>query len=426
MRSTLGIFALGLATTVAAHEHNHMHLHERAASAAESCVIQTYTTTSYGEWALVPETSSVAPAPSSKSSSTSTSTTSSSTSSSSSSSSSTYVAPTTSSAAPPPPPPETTTSAALPPPETTTPAPSLPALNNYVQVDNTPAPAAAPAPTTTAAAPAGAEAGYISANGNKWAFCYTPYTSDGQCKSADQVASDLSGLKGKGFTAIRTYGTDCSTVANVGSAARANGLNIILGVPIDASGVGGAYGQLDTLASWGKSNWDLVEMVVVGNEPIFSGFTDAGSLASLIGSVKSKFKDAGYSGPVTTSEPLGTMQQYGSTLCPAIDVVGANIHPYFNDAVSAILAGPFVAAQLALLSAVCGGKKEAYVLETGWPSAGNSNGIAIPGIDAQKIAITGIMTAVGSKAGVFSFENDKWKNPGPYGVEQSWGCSGLF
>lgn len=397
MRSTFGIFALGLATSVAAHEHNHQHFHERGAPApAESCEVQSYTTTSYGEWGLVaPASSSVPPTTSSSQAPTTTST--------------------------PPPPPPTTTSSPPPPPPATTSSPAAPDVNYKAAVATTAQP-----PATSAQSQAWGNSGYIAPNGDKWAFCYTPYTQDGQCKSADQVSGDIASLKGKGFTSIRTYGTDCSTVANVGSACRANGLKIILGVPIDASGVGGAYSQVDSLASWGSGNWDMVEMVVVGNEAIFSGFTSAGDLAGLIGTVKSKFAAAGYSGPVTTSEPLSTMQQYGSTLCPAIDVVGANIHPYFNTAVSALLAGPFVATQLSDLAAVCGGSKPAYCLETGWPTSGDANGIALPGFDAQKIAITGIMAAVGSKAAVFSFEDDKWKAPGPFGVEQSWGCSGLF
>lgn len=203
-------------------------------------------------------------------------------------------------------------------------------------------------------------------------------------------------------------------------------MKLLVGINIDATGISSyASGQVDALVSWAQ--WDLVEMVVVGNEAVFNGWTDAGSLAGFITSTKSKLSGAGYSGPVTTTEPLNIIEQYGSTICPVVDVIGANIHPFFNSDVSALLAGPFVASQLVDLAGVCGNSKPAYVLETGWPSAGSSdNGLAVPGIDTQSIAISGIMAAVGGKAAVFSYLDDHWKAPGQYGVEQHWGCANLF
>lgn len=267
----------------------------------------------------------------------------------------------------------------------------------------------------------------ISTNGDKWAFCYTPYTTSGGCKSADQVSSDIASLKGKGFTTIRTYANDCSGLQNIGNACKANGLKMIVGIDIDGSGIGSkTSGEVSDIASYFKGSWDMVEMVVAGNEAIFSGFVSASAMAGFISDVKSQLKNAGYNGPVTTTEPLNIIEQYGSTLCPAVDVIAANIHPFFNNAVSAVLAGGFVASQLSDLAGVCNHQKEAYCLESGWPSGGNSNGIAIPGFSDQKTAISGIMSSSGSKVAMFSFQNDEWKAPGPYGVEQNWGSAGLF
>lgn len=267
----------------------------------------------------------------------------------------------------------------------------------------------------------------ITPNGNKWAFCYTPYASDGNCKSADAVASDVAGIKAKGFTSIRLYATDCDGPQNVGKAAAEQGLKLILGIWVDESGIGSNTDeQIETLTKWGSDQWDLVEMVVAGNEAMFYGYTTAEGLASFINDVRSKFRAAGYNGPVGTSEVPGTFTDYADVLCPAVDYAAANIHPFFNAEVAAEDAGNFVVKQLDNVAKACGYEKEAYNLESGWPSLGSANGLAIAGAEDQKIAIKSIMEKAGGKTAIFSYENDDWKAPGEFGVEQHWGCSELF
>lgn len=256
---------------------------------------------------------------------------------------------------------------------------------------------------------------------------YTPYNNDGSCKTADEVSADVSSIKAKGFTTVRLYATDCSGPQNVGSACAANGLKMILGIYINESGIGSNTDeQVSTITSWGQGQWGLVEMVVFGNEAIFQGHTTASALASAISDVKGKFQAAGYNGPITTTEPLSTIQENADTICGAVDVIAANIHPFFNTGVSADDAGTFVSSQLEDLASCCNNQKEAYNLETGWPSKGNRNGDAIAGAWEQSTAITAIIASAGSKSAIFSFENDEWKAPGPLGVEQFWGCADLF
>lgn len=282
--------------------------------------------------------------------------------------------------------------------------------------------------TSSSASPTSTSANNtISPNGNKWAFCYTPYAADGNCKSADAVASDVADIKAKGFTTLRLYATDCNGPENVGAAAAKQGLKLILGVWVDESGIGSdTDAQIETLTKWGKDKWDLVEMVVAGNEAMFYGYTDAPGLANFVKDVRSKFRAAGYEGPVGTTEVPGTFTKYADTLCPAVDFAGANIHPFFNTEVSAEGAGDFVSEQLDNIKKACGGKMEAYNLESGWPSLGSANGLAIPGAEDQKTAIKSIMEAAGDRTAIFSYANDDWKAPGEFGVEQHWGCSELF
>jgi exo-beta-1,3-glucanase (GH17 family) len=196
-------------------------------------------------------------------------------------------------------------------------------------------------------------------------------------------------------------------------------LKLILGVFIAGGGTSGAQNQVDAIVSWGQ--WALVDLIVVGNEALFGGKTDVNSLAAFITSAAGAFKNAGYDGPITTTEPLNIWQNEGSALCGVIDYIGINVHAYFNGGVAAADSGVFVKGQMELAAAVCPGKKVVN-LECGWPNGGSPNGAAIPGHAEQNAALMSIIKEVGPITILFSFKNDLWKDPGPFGVETSWGC----
>ncbi|KAI2674341.1 CAZyme family GH17 [Penicillium roqueforti] len=258
----------------------------------------------------------------------------------------------------------------------------------------------------------------------QYGMTYSPYTAAGDCKTKAAVLSDLTTIKSKGFNLVRVYSTDCSGLEYIGEACKSLGINIIMGVYIDGSGVSAAKEQVTEIIAWAE--WSMVELIVVGNEAIQSGYVDAATLASFIESSAASFKAAGYTGLVTTTEPINVWQQYGSaTLCSAVDIVGANIHPFFNADVTAAQAGEFTKSEFEELEEICGGK-DVINLETGWPNAGDSNGAAVPGVSEQATAIKSIAASVGSKSIFFSFSDDTWKSPGEFNVEQHWGCSSVF
>ncbi|KAM5433844.1 hypothetical protein MferCBS31731_006984 [Microsporum ferrugineum] len=259
--------------------------------------------------------------------------------------------------------------------------------------------------------------------GKTWGMTYSPYTNDGQCKGASAVMDDISVIAGAGFHTVRIYSSDCDGLKNVGNACRAHGLKLIIGVFISETGIAGAQKQVTDITSW--SQWDLVVLVVIGNESIHSGRADAGALAGFISASKTAFQAAGYGGPVTTTETTDIWQAHGSSLCGVIDVLGANIHCFFNPDVEASSCGKFVAGQIQLLAKICPGK-DVFNLETGWPTEGNPNKLAVPGTQQQEEAIKSLVEEVGSKSVFFSFTDDRWKDPGPYGIEQHWGCIKLF
>jgi len=265
----------------------------------------------------------------------------------------------------------------------------------------------------------------IHANGDSWGLTYSPYTASGGCKDAGTVAADLAIIAQKGFSTVRVYSTDCSTLENIGGSARANGLKLILGVWISSTGISGAQGQVTDIVNWGQ--WDLVQLIVVGNEAVFNGYASAGALADFISSSAWAFKNAGYTGAVTTTEPLSIWQDSGNagSFCSVVDVVGANLYAFFNADVTADKAGSFIQSEIDILTGICSGKA-VYVLESGWPHAGNCNGAACPSPENQATALKGIQATAGAQVVFLSYEDEPWKVPGQFDVEQFWGCADVF
>lgn len=280
----------------------------------------------------------------------------------------------------------------------------------------------APTSTSSAAASTGTSSSGLTGSG-QMGMTFSPYTSSGDCMSQDEVTKNLKVINEKGFNLVRVYSTDCNSLEYIGSACKALGMKMILGVYIESSGTSGAQEQVQAITQWAQ--WSMVELIVVGNEAVSSGYVTAAQLASFITSSKSSFKSAGYTGQVTTTEPIDIWQQYGaSDLCSPVDIVGANIHPFFNSATTAAQAGAFALSEYKILEKLC--SKDVLNLETGWPSAGSANGDAVPGTAEQKTAIQGIAKTIGSKSIFFSYANDDWKSPGEFGVEQHWGCANVF
>jgi exo-beta-1,3-glucanase (GH17 family) len=289
----------------------------------------------------------------------------------------------------------------------------------YTILPSSPAETGAPAkPTDTPS---------IGSGGKQWAITYTPYNSDGTCKSPSEVMSDITEIKNIGFTTVRVYSTDCDTLPNVGAACKSLGLKVIIGIFIGQPGCDNASPhvseQVAALTKWAQ--WDIVELAVIGNEAAFNGFCSIDQLRDLIVSVKGSLKSAGYTGPCTTTEVLSTWVDHDvEEICDVIDVVAINAHAYFNAATLPEAAGTFVAGQLDIARKVC--NKPAYVMESGWPSAGICYEKACAGPDQQAKAIDSIKTACGEYVVFFSYSNDAWKAPGACGCERNWGVGQLF
>ena len=304
----------------------------------------------------------------------------------------------------------------------------VPVVTAPVEVSTTVVPATTKTESKTSASASATTTPSKLGGGDQWAITYTPYSSGGGCKAASDVLSDLKEIQSKGFNTIRVYSTDCDTLPNVGAACEEIGLKMIIGVFIGEVGCDNASpdvaSQISAIKAWAK--WDLVELVVVGNEAGFQKFCTPSELSGLITEVKEIIKTDGYTVPVTTTDTVATWEdsEFSTALCAVVDVVACNAHAYFNAETTPSNAGKFVAGQLDIVKNICG--KDGYVLETGWPSSCVANGVATCSEDDQATAISSLKAELGGSVVFFSYSNDDWKDNGSCECEQHWGCGQLF
>ena len=299
------------------------------------------------------------------------------------------------------------------------------------EVEGTQAVAAAPAVTTkaiesaaaekTSSAPAqtsavvstgsAASAGSAGVKG----VTYSPYNADGTCRSADQVAQDLSQLTA--YPTIRLYGVDCNQVANV-LKAKAASQKVFLGVFfVDQiqSGVDTMKAAIDQYGSW-----DDVVSVSIGNELVNGGQATPAQVGQYIATGRSALESAGYSGPVVSVDTFIAVIN-NPELCKYSDYMAVNAHAFFDKNTVAADSGEWLLQQIQRVWTACDGTKDVVITESGWPSKGETYGVAVPSKDNQKAAVSAITSVCGDSTYLFTAFNDLWKADGEYGVEKWFG-----
>lgn len=251
-------------------------------------------------------------------------------------------------------------------------------------------------------------------NGGSKGITYSPYNNDGSCKDLNSVKSDFEKLTG--YELIRLYGVDCNQVANVFQAKGSN-QKLFLGIfYVDQIADG-----VDTLASAVSSygSWDDVHTVSIGNELVNSGAYSPSQIGSLVSSGKSLLSAKGYSGPVVSVDTHVAIIN-NPELCQYSDYIAFNAHAYWDGTVTGSDAGPWLLLQMQRVWSACGGK-DVLCTESGWPHAGDANGVAIASRSEQQAAISSIDSTCGGDTIVFTPFDDMWKNPGSKNCEQYWG-----
>lgn len=283
--------------------------------------------------------------------------------------------------------------------------------------------------SSSSSASASVSSSYLTKSPNS--IVYSPYENDGTCKSYSTVLSDLKLIASKGIQELRVYGNDCNYLTTVLPISKTLGLVVNQGFWISSAGVDSIDSAVEDLIEYVTSgaasySWEVFSYFTVGNEAIISNYCTVSELISKISEVKSKLTTAGYSGKVTTSEPPVSFEN-NPELCTdsEIDFVGINPHSYFDADVSAAQAGSFVQGQIAITKQYCG-SKDIVVTETGYPNAGNQNGLNIPSAENQLLALQSIFDVVGTDVTILTTFDDYWKNPGEYNIEQHFGMIQLL
>ncbi|KAF8003851.1 hypothetical protein HF325_001299 [Metschnikowia pulcherrima] len=249
---------------------------------------------------------------------------------------------------------------------------------------------------------------------------YSPYTKDGQCKTASQVKLDIEMLLG--HTLIRLYSVDCSGIENV-VAAMLSSQKLFLGI-WDITAVDTDLPSMAQQVLTGNRGWSAVHTVAIGNEVVNSARGTAAQVASAVSSARSWFKlnAPDYTGYIVTVDTLAATMA-DSSLCDISDYLAVNCHPYFSG-IEASTSGTWLKHQIDSLQSFCGGSKQILVTESGWPTQGNTEGQAVPSVANQLLAVKGLGTVLGDQVLMFTTFNDYWKAPGPWNVEQHWGIYG--
>lgn len=248
---------------------------------------------------------------------------------------------------------------------------------------------------------------------------YSPYKVGG-CKTAAEVKSDIAALSS--YSVIRIYGVDCDQVTNV-LAALADGQKVFLGI-YDVTAIEAGLSTInDAVSSYG---WDVVYTISIGNELVNSGAATVAQISAYIATAKAALTTYGYTGPIVSVDTfIAVINNPG--LCALSDYIAVNTHPFFDGGVAAKDSGKWVVEQIQRVWSACdaaGYQKTVFVTESGWPSQGDNNNLAVPGVQNQLDSVNSIKTAAGDSCILFTAYNDLWKAPGSYNAEQYWGIYG--
>lgn len=247
------------------------------------------------------------------------------------------------------------------------------------------------------------------------------------CKTAEDADREWSQLGA--FSIVRLYGTDCDQPSIALSLAKKYNKKVFLGV-YDLSPFA-IPGQIRTIVDAANENggWASVDTIAIGNEDVNRGDKSPGQVIAAVNQARSLLRPAGYGGPIVHVDTQNAILAHPE-LCGHVagDYIAANIHAFFNPNTPANQAGDFVAGQVDALRQ-CGATSwkrrnvRVRVTETGWPKAGEANGLAVPGKSFQQAAIASIKSKLSNDVFLFSAFNNYWmKNgPGTFNAEHYWG-----
>ncbi|RGP71847.1 hypothetical protein FLONG3_6961 [Fusarium longipes] len=263
-----------------------------------------------------------------------------------------------------------------------------------------------------------------SSGGSKFpGVSYAPYRGDHQCKSGDEIKQDISELAGS-YSLLRIYGTECDQVSKIYPCAKANGMKLFLGI----WDINNVQNEANLIIEAIDGDWDIVHTVSVGNELVNNNAATPAQVLAAVDEASTILKAAGYNGPVLTVDTFMAVQEHPE-LCEKSEYCAINAHAFFDPHTSADGAGKWLSDTVELVKSKLSSDKRVVVCETGWPTKGDSNGKAVPGLAQQGSALKAIKEVFSEHPDdliLFSAFNDHWKKPEPatFHAEQYWGIDG--
>ncbi|RHY10139.1 hypothetical protein DYB37_012227 [Aphanomyces astaci] len=167
------------------------------------------------------------------------------------------------------------------------------------------------------------------------------------------------------FESVRTFQTAMGNQNAITVAANA-GLKIAAGVWL----LGNRYQEdLDAAIAGAKANPNAVQVIFIGNEELHQGW-NAARLTSVVQDAKAKLAAAGVRVPVGIVQTDGDLLA-NPGLADLVDIVGANIHPFFSGAPDSTT-DPIKDLKRRYEAVVAKFGSKVRVTEVGWPSQGGS------------------------------------------------------
>lgn len=222
---------------------------------------------------------------------------------------------------------------------------------------------------------------------------------------------------------MRFYGIDCNQAETVTHAARQNDMQVFAGL----YNIDDIETDLQKIIDAADGDWSTFHTVSIGNELVNRGSKTPGEVVGTVISARRILRQAGYEGPVVTVDTFNQIIAHPE-LCDESDYCAANCHAFFDSNQTPENAGPYVLEQARHVYQATGGNKQVIITETGWPSAGEANGHAVPSRQNQLKALKSLRQSFPDGGIVFfSAFDDKWKQDTPwtFGTERHWGLYGL-
>ncbi len=249
-------------------------------------------------------------------------------------------------------------------------------------------------------------------------LCYSPYR-DGQAPGAGepteaQIREDFK-IIAPLVKGIRTY-TVSGIHAQIPKLALEAGLEVYLGAWVgkdDAANVK----EVNNLIAIAKTGNASIKGLIVGNEVLLRGDVTKARLIEYI-----KMAKAGAPGiPVTTADIYQRIGDNSADLAPVVDYVLCHVHPFWENVAAEGGAAHVLKGWNGVKAKYPG--KRVIVGETGFPTAGQSRGAAVPS-EAAESRFAEDLIKLGAQNGMsvmfFDAFDEAWKGAeGPVGA--NWG-----